>query len=101
MRERGHDGMVQAIDLVIGRLSGVHVDSIRFAFEILGPDSIAAGAALRSTQPPAVIHCGVCSAHQETADLVMRCPACGSGAITITGGRELILQTIELQEPSS
>ena len=44
--QSGHSGRVVGLHLVIGRLSGVHADSIRFAFELLSPDSIAAGAEL-------------------------------------------------------
>jgi Zn finger protein HypA/HybF involved in hydrogenase expression len=34
----------------------------------------------------------------EIDDLVAQCPCCGSGEITIEGGRELVLQSIEIVE---
>jgi hydrogenase nickel incorporation protein HypA/HybF len=94
-----HAGPVQAIDLAVGRLSGVHVDSLRFAFELLAPESFAAGAELRISQPRAAVRCRACAAATEIDELVMRCPQCGSDQIAIVGGQDLVLQTIELAEP--
>jgi hydrogenase nickel incorporation protein HypA/HybF len=94
----GHAGRVQTVELIVGRLSGVHVEALRFAFEVLAPSSIAAGAELRIEQPCAVIACRDCGLRNEVIDMTMNCPACGSGQIAIEGGRELLLQSLELAE---
>ena len=91
-------GPVLAIDLAVGRLSGVHVDSLRFAFEVLAPESLAAGAELRISQPSAAVRCRACAAATDIDELVMRCPQCGSERIAIVGGQDLMLQSIELGE---
>jgi hydrogenase nickel incorporation protein HypA/HybF len=94
----GETGRVIGLDLVIGRLSGVHVDSIRFAYQILAPGTIVEGAELRVTEPSAYIDCRACGRREPVVEITMHCPACGSGEIVIEGGRDLLLQSIELEQ---
>jgi hydrogenase nickel incorporation protein HypA/HybF len=94
----GHGGRVLAVQLVVGRLSGVHVDSLRFAFEVLSPHSIAEHAELKIQQVEAKLVCQHCHARQPTSELLVVCPHCGSGDVTIQGGQELLLQSIELED---
>jgi hydrogenase nickel incorporation protein HypA/HybF len=94
----GYAGRVVAVHLVVGRLSGVHTDAIRFAFELLSPDSIAQHAHLHVEEPRASCRCRQCGAVQEITDIVSGCPSCGHGDIIIQGGQELLLQSIELED---
>jgi hydrogenase nickel incorporation protein HypA/HybF len=94
----GHRGRVSRLHLAIGRLSGVSVDSIRFAFQLLAPGTVVQRAEIHVDQPPAACVCGVCGRRTEIEDLVVQCPACRSDRIHIEGGNELLLQTIDLEE---
>lgn len=94
----GHTGRVLGVHLVIGRLSGVHVDAIRFAFELLAPDSIVGEAELVVDEPRALLCCHACGSEQEIDELQVNCPRCGSSDVTIRGGKELLLQSIELED---
>ena len=98
VEKSGEKGRVMGLDLVIGRLSGVHADSIRFAYEVLSQDSILDGAELRISEPNACLACHACDHREPISDLEMHCPTCGSGDIVIEGGRDLVLQSIELEE---
>ena len=91
-------GRIVGLSLVIGRLSGVNADSIRFAFELISPDSSLAGAKLIIEEPRAVCRCEDCRTEAEIEEIVTSCPACGSQHITIVGGQDLMLQSIELEE---
>jgi hydrogenase nickel incorporation protein HypA/HybF len=97
---RGHSGRVTKLGLVIGRLSGVHVDAVRFALELLAPGTLLESAEVHIDQPKAVCCCTGCGARAEVEELVARCPGCASADVTIEGGRELLLGTIELEEPA-
>jgi hydrogenase nickel incorporation protein HypA/HybF len=97
VEKAGQDCRVIGLDLVVGRLSGVHADSIRFAFEVLAPGTIVEGSTLRVSEPAAYSQCRACGARVLVEDLTMACPRCGSGEIVIDGGRELLLQSIELE----
>lgn len=98
VREAGQSGRVMCLDLVIGRLSGVNADSIRFAFEMLAPDTRVASARLNIEEPPAVACCRTCGVRTPIQELVDRCPACGSPDISIEEGRDLLLRSIEVDE---
>ena len=94
----GHRGRVLALDVVVGRLSGVHADSLRFGFELLSPGTVVEGAELRIAEPEAWLRCQACGIFQPLSEFVLRCPSCDSDRVTIEGGQELLLQTIELEE---
>jgi hydrogenase nickel incorporation protein HypA/HybF len=100
VRRSGHTGRVVRLNLIIGRLSGVHADSIRFGFEMLSPDTLLAGARLEIDEPLPDCRCAACAAITPIEELIVACPRCGSDQITIDGGQELLLQSIELEEPS-
>jgi hydrogenase nickel incorporation protein HypA/HybF len=87
---------VAAVDLVIGRLSGVHVDCLRFAFDALSPGTILERAQLRIEEAQAVCCCRDCGAARPVHELVVQCVCCGSWNIVIEGGQDLLLQSIEL-----
>jgi hydrogenase nickel incorporation protein HypA/HybF len=98
IRRSGHEGRVVHLDIVIGRLSGVNADSVRFAFELLSPGTLLEQAELRIVQPKAVCCCEACAARTEIDDLVAECPACQSSRITFEGGQDLVLESIELED---
>jgi len=98
VEKSGQPGHVIGLDLIVGRLSGVHVDSIRFAYEVLAPGTILEGSALRISEPAAYSNCRTCGAREVIEELSMYCPRCGSGEIAIDGGRDLLLQSIELEQ---
>jgi hydrogenase nickel incorporation protein HypA/HybF len=97
VEQAGAQGRVARLDLTIGRLSGVCVDSIRFAFEMLAPGTILEGTEVRIREPRAVCACRACGTGTEIDDLAAACPQCGSLDVAIEGGRELLLETIEIE----
>ena len=96
--QSGQRGRITRLNLVIGRLSGVNVDSIRFAFELLTPDTSLRGSELSIEQPRASFRCQDCKAQTQIDELFASCPACGSQHVTIVGGQDLMLESIELEE---
>ena len=89
---------MKRLELAVGVLSGVHCDSLRFAFELLSPGTPAAGAELSIRQPAAISRCRQCGAAAEITEIVIDCPQCGSPAIVIEEGRELLLESIEVAD---
>ena len=98
VKRSGQKGRVVRLDLRIGRLSGVCPDSLRFAWDLLAPETSLAGAELCIAEPPAVCACGDCGARTELEDVAACCPKCGSPNVTVEGGQEMLLQTIELED---
>ncbi len=99
LHQAGATGRIARIDLAIGRLSGVCVDSVRFAFELLVQGTELEGAELRIREPKAVCVCQACGARTEIDDMIAGCPSCLDQAVTVEGGRELVLETIEIEDP--
>lgn len=98
LERSGQSGPIRRLNLSVGRLSGVSCDSLRFAFELLSADTIVGDAELHISQPKATSRCQACDARAEVDEITVRCPACGSMQITLEGGRELLLQSIETQD---
>jgi hydrogenase nickel incorporation protein HypA/HybF len=94
----GQSGKVRGVELSIGRLSGVNCDSLRFAFELLAPGTIVESANIVIHELKAACNCQACNARVELDDLVFKCPKCASDAITIEGGRDLLLQSIDVED---
>jgi hydrogenase nickel incorporation protein HypA/HybF len=94
----GQQGRVLQLEISIGRLSGVYPDAVRFAFGLLAPGTVVDRAQLVIQEPKAVCHCHACDARVEIDDLVIQCPNCAADNVTIEGGRDMMLQSIELEE---
>jgi hydrogenase nickel incorporation protein HypA/HybF len=101
VRRAGATGRVTRLELSIGRLSGVSADSVRFALELLAPGTLVESAQVDIHQPKALCCCEACGERTEIDALDCRCPRCASGDITIEGGREMILESIELEDAST
>lgn len=81
----------------IGELSGVDVESFRFAFESIRSGTPAGDAALEIESVPATARCLDCGAEFPATDtLGGACPHCQSARTTLTRGRELDLVQLEL-----
>lgn len=98
VRESGRQGRVTRLELVVGRLSGASPDALRFAVEVLAPGTLIETAQLHITEPCATCRCRECGASSSIEELVAACPQCHSLAVIIEGGRDLLLQSIELEE---
>ncbi|MCC6125452.1 MAG: hydrogenase maturation nickel metallochaperone HypA [Pirellulales bacterium] len=98
VRRAGVEGKIAKLELSIGRLSGVNADSIRFAFDLLSSDTILAESEIVIHESKAVCRCNSCRSETEIDDLLSQCPRCASDDIAIDGGRELLLQSIDVEE---
>jgi hydrogenase nickel incorporation protein HypA/HybF len=94
----GHHGRVLQLEVSIGRLSGVYADAVRFAFGLLAAGTIVDGAKMVIHEPKPICRCHACHAEVEIDDLVVQCPKCAADEITIEGGRDMMLQSIEIEE---
>jgi hydrogenase nickel incorporation protein HypA/HybF len=90
---------VSAIDVVIGDLSSIVGESVQFYFDLLSRDTAAAGAVLRVRRVQATAACAACGAsYPVTPPLCPACEACGSAAVSVAGGREFHVESIEVEE---
>ncbi len=91
--DRLGDRRVTAIHLVVGRLSGVVPDALRFSFDVATAGTPLAGAVLTIDEPPGRGHCRSCNADFRITDGIPLC-ACGSAEVTVRGGDELLIRSV-------
>jgi len=87
---------VLALRLRVGALSGVVPDAMRFAFDVVCRDTMAAGASLEIESVPAACWCATCRAEFECADFFNECPRCHNVSGELRRGRELEIASVEM-----
>jgi len=87
---------VTAINMVLGDMSTVMEDSVRFYFEILGKGTIAEGAKLNFKRTKLIARCPVCGKEFEVVEYNFRCPDCEGVESEIISGREFQVESIEI-----
>ena len=93
---------VREVRLRLGTLAAVIEDSLQFCWELATEDSPLAGAKLVVHTLPVVIHCAKCGADSELDSVQsFRCPRCNEPAADLLQGREMEIDSIEIDEPDS
>ena len=87
-----------ALRVRVGPLSGIVVDSLRFAFEALSPGTPVEGARLDVEETAPLLHCPRCGADYSTPVGTYACPSCGGADGELRGGHELELISIEVPD---
>jgi hydrogenase nickel incorporation protein HypA/HybF len=88
---------VERINLTIGEMSGFVEEAVRFYFEFLAKGTPAEEASLCINQVAGRARCHDCGAEFSLKELDWTCPVCGSNNIEITAGRELFVESIEVE----
>ena len=93
----GHVGAakVTRVQLLIGKLSGVVPDAVRFCFDVCTEGTALAGAVLDIVETPGRARCRDCRADVEFEDAIALCN-CGSANVQILGGQELRITEVEV-----
>ncbi|MBN1306778.1 MAG: hydrogenase maturation nickel metallochaperone HypA [Chitinispirillaceae bacterium] len=86
---------VEKVRLRIGAMRQIVPDALRFAFEVLGKETIAHGAEIVITDVPVKASCGDCGCEFRVEDRCFICASCGSGSVVVTAGKELYIDSIE------
>jgi hydrogenase nickel incorporation protein HypA/HybF len=96
--EKANAKRVTRINLVVGDLSSIVDDSVQFYFDFLSKDTLAEGAALAFTRLPAEVRCLDCGATSKFAgEFVPTCSRCGGRRLEVSGGREFLVDSIEVE----
>jgi hydrogenase nickel incorporation protein HypA/HybF len=96
-----HAARVVRLVVLIGRYSGVEREAFEFAFPFAAEGTLAEGAELAIEERPIVVRCRTCSATSRPISTQLICGNCGSTEVELAGGREFMLQSIELEVPGS
>jgi len=88
---------VEKINLVLGEMTGVVGRCVQFYFDFLSKDTPAEGAALNFKVIPTTARCRDCAKEFELGEFDWTCPHCQSNNIEIIGGKELFVESIEVE----
>lgn len=93
--EHANGAKVSRVTLVVGKLSAVMPESIRFCFDICAKGTLLEGAQLEIEEPPGLGACQACGAQMELSALGGRC-VCGSNNLKVVSGEELKIREMEV-----
>ena len=91
---------VKEVRLRVGALASVIEDSLQFCWELATENTPLAGAALIIDKLPVIVRCDACGIDSQLDGVQsFRCSRCGQIASGLRQGRELEIESIELDEP--
>jgi len=88
---------VGKINLVIGGMTGVVEECVRFYFDFLSRGTPADGAILSFKAVPTRAKCRDCGKLFEVGEFDWTCPHCNGNNIEIVAGKELFVESIEVE----
>ncbi len=90
---------VKEVRLRVGALAAVVEDSLQFCYGIATEGTDLEGSKLVVHVVPVLMHCVPCAQDVELAGLQsFRCPRCGEPVLDLRQGRELEVESIEIDE---
>jgi hydrogenase nickel incorporation protein HypA/HybF len=91
---------IREIHLKVGVLSTIEPELLKHVFEFMKLDSRVQNAILLVDLVKVTASCDNCGEKFKVEKYKFVCPACGQLVTDITGGRELLIHKIILEEPS-
>jgi hydrogenase nickel incorporation protein HypA/HybF len=88
---------ILSINLVVGDYTGIVDDAVNFYFNFLNQNTLAAGAKINYTHVSAQLRCRDCDRLFPMQKRDYQCPECKGRRMEIVGGRELYIETMEVE----
>jgi len=88
---------VLSVTIKVGIYSGVDTDRLRDEFERYKTDTVCHDAELIIEMQRVRLYCDECRHEEETDDLPLECPACGSTRTAVIGGEDVYLMSLEME----
>jgi len=89
---------VTKISLKVGKLTAIVPDSFKFCMEIISKDTPAEDAQILIEEVPLTVECQDCKTVSDLEEPVFICPNCGGNNLALISGRELFVESIEVEE---
>ena len=87
---------VNSVELVIGELSGIMIDSLKFCFEAACKNTIANGARLNINEIEARAFCKSCKKEFKLESDFFPCPSCSDFNFEIKKGKEFSIKSFNI-----
>ncbi|HEY3355843.1 MAG TPA: hydrogenase maturation nickel metallochaperone HypA [Polyangia bacterium] len=96
-REHGARRVVR-VRLRLGELTHADPETLTFAFEVAAKDTLLEGCALDIERVPLRGRCPACGWEGDLALGDLTCQRCGAAGFKVTGGRELQLASVDIED---
>lgn len=90
---------VTAVHLDVGALRQVVPDSLVFCWGLTTAGTVCEGSELDVRTIPARLSCLDCGTTTQLSEPMIRCGSCGSAAVAVESGEELLVTSIDLRDP--
>ncbi|MBU4194858.1 MAG: hydrogenase maturation nickel metallochaperone HypA [Actinobacteria bacterium] len=88
---------VARINMVLGEMSTVMEEPVRFYFNMIAKETVAEGAELSFIRTPLVARCRKCESEFDVVEYDFTCTGCGGDQTEIISGREFQVESIEIK----
>jgi hydrogenase nickel incorporation protein HypA/HybF len=89
---------VNAINLEVGTFSGIVSDSLDFNLKVLMEEKSNSNVVINILEKPSLALCE-CGKKYEIKNIFESCPYCGSQKRELISGMDIIIKSIEIEEP--
>jgi hydrogenase nickel incorporation protein HypA/HybF len=100
VQRRAAGRRVKRVRLRVGVLHRLDQDALQQAFSLAASGSEAEEAILDLVFIPTRWRCRGCRAESEAADIIVVCSSCGGMEVEVSGGDEMILESVEYETAS-
>jgi len=90
--------VVSAVGLQIGELSGIEIESLKFAFSVIKSNTLLQNAELKIQIIKGEASCNECKTVFPVSSFGICCPQCNSSSMKIMKGREMRVNNIVVDE---
>ncbi len=88
---------VSVIHLQVGQLRQVVPDTLTFCWTVVCDDTRLAGSRLEVDYRPVILRCRQCGESTTlSGELLLLCGGCGSSEVSVVGGEELLVTSVDL-----
>lgn len=88
---------VLGVKVIVGELTGTVPEALEFGFAALAKETMAENACLSIRIIPLTGHCRDCGVESRIDKYCFACASCGSQAVEIITGRELKVESVEVE----
>lgn len=101
LKSRNCHASVKKVIFSAGRMNAIIPESLKFGFDVLKKNSpFLMQSELEITEIPIKIRCNNCGREMDISEPMFICDKCGSIDIEILSGKDMFVESIELEEDS-
>ncbi|MCK5105049.1 MAG: hydrogenase maturation nickel metallochaperone HypA [Cyclobacteriaceae bacterium] len=94
--EKANGKGIEKIHLSVGKLSGVVIESLRFALDVSKKDGPLFNSEINIDEVPAKMKCQSCGHEFKADDFYITCPKCNEYKLEVLTGKELIIKSLTI-----